>query len=275
MSPLSAQIISAITAAILLLAIGVPIIRRKLSGERGISTAGFDRRDLYIGVFLILFYSITPLTAFCSVKPEQAASPAAEATLTAGKILVGVLVQLVVMSSIIMRLASRNIAPQVGWKRFISSNQAWLIVLAVFTPFICLAMMEATGFSAWIAQLTNSPMHQESVKQLQNGSIPVKITLAFTAVICAPFIEELGFRGYLYPLLKKFSGPVFSCIITSLLFGIVHMNLVMLLPLSLLGVLLVITYERTRSIWAPIATHMVFNLITVVNILFIGTDSLS
>ena len=38
-----------------------------------------------------------------------------------------------------------------------------------------------------------------------------------------------------------------------------------LLPLFLLGLILVWIYERTGSIWAPIALHACFNTVTVIS----------
>ena len=274
MSPLSAQIISIITASILLLGIGWPIVMRRMGikphAPMGISPTGFDRRDVLIGFFFLLFYGITPLTAFLS---KDAAN--AETTLTVGQIIGKIMVQAFATAAVFMRLLSRDLKPHAGWNRFISLKQVGLILIAVISPFICLNLMNLTGIVEWIAQKTDSSIFQDSVEQLRTGSLSVKLALAISAVICAPFIEELVFRGYLYPLLKKFTGPVFSCIMTSLLFGIVHMNLIMLIPLSLMGVLLVLVYERTKSIWAPITVHIIFNLITVVNILFIEPKFLS
>ena len=57
---------------------------------------------------------------------------------------------------------------------------------------------------------------QEIVQTLMaNDDISLKIAIAVSAIIFAPLIEEVIFRGYIYPVIKRFSHPVFSCVITS------------------------------------------------------------
>ena len=88
--------------------------------------------------------------------------------------------------------------------------------------------------------------------------------------IAAPIVEELIFRGYLYPIMKKYTGAWFALISSSLLFGIIHVSLVPLIPLALFGAILVLLYEYTESIWTPIIAHCIFNTATLVNILYPG-----
>ena len=84
---------------------------------------------------------------------------------------------------------------------------------------------------------------QEIVQTLMtNDDISLKIAIALSAIIFAPLIEEVIFRGYLYPVIKRFSHPIFSCVITSLLFAGIHSNLEGLMPLFLLAIVLAIFY---------------------------------
>ena len=82
--------------------------------------------------------------------------------------------------------------------------------------------------------------------------------------------EELIFRGYLYPIMKKYMGVWFALITTSLLFGIIHVSLVPFIPLAIFGAVLVLLYEYTGSIWTPIIAHCIFNTATLINILYPG-----
>ena len=83
------------------------------------------------------------------------------------------------------------------------------------------------------------------------------------AVIGAPIAEEIIFRGYLYPVAKKYTSQWFAIVFTGVLFGVVHMNLMGLPTLALMGVILAILYERTGSLWAPIICHMAFNAMSM------------
>ena len=83
-------------------------------------------------------------------------------------------------------------------------------------------------------------------------------TIVLTAVI-VPIIEEVMFRGVLYRWLRKFSSMTMAVGLSSIVFGMVH-GIVHLIPaLTILGVVLAWSYERTGSLWAPILIHGIFN----------------
>lgn len=80
---------------------------------------------------------------------------------------------------------------------------------------------------------------------------------ALTAVIFAPFLEELVFRGILLHRLAYKWGAYQGAILSALSFGLMH-------GISAghvyAGLLLTILYLRSRSLWLPIFAHMSYNL---------------
>lgn len=92
------------------------------------------------------------------------------------------------------------------------------------------------------------------------GDTPMGIFLAiFVMIGIAPLVEELFFRGYVYPIFKKhFTIPVAS-VFSALLFGFFHLEFQVLIPLFLLGLILNWLFEKTRSLWTPIVFHMINN----------------
>lgn len=82
-------------------------------------------------------------------------------------------------------------------------------------------------------------------------------------VIVAPIAEEAFFRGVVFNAWYREGGRRAAYIGSSLLFGVIHLNLVAFVPIVLLGLILAWVYERTRNILAPIAVHAVFNGINV------------
>jgi len=82
---------------------------------------------------------------------------------------------------------------------------------------------------------------------------------AFLVIVVAPVAEEFIFRGLLYGVAKKFGGRMPALIATSALFAAIHLNPVAIVPLFVLSVVLTLAYERTGSLWTPIAMHMFFN----------------
>ncbi|MEO8615011.1 MAG: type II CAAX endopeptidase family protein [Luteolibacter sp.] len=142
----------------------------------------------------------------------------------------------------------------------------WVFLIApgaVFLMWIFFGTLQAAGYMKWMESFGVESV-QETVKLLQNSTDPLVLGLmAFAAVIAAPICEELVFRGYFYPAAKKFAGPWAAGIFSALIFASAHGSLSALLPLFIFGCLLVLIYEKTGSLWAPIAVHFCFNGATV------------
>lgn len=84
--------------------------------------------------------------------------------------------------------------------------------------------------------------------------------LAFiTLVVMAPFAEELLFRGYLYGKLRHYAPVWVSIVVTSILFGAVHMQWNVGIDVFVLSVALTSLRELTGSIWAGVLVHMLKN----------------
>ncbi len=103
---------------------------------------------------------------------------------------------------------------------------------------------------------------QAPVQMLQGASsLPTKLVIGVLAVVVAPFVEELVFRGLIYPTLKQHGFPGLALWGTSLLFAAIHNNLAILLPLAFLAIVLTLLYETTDNLLAPIFTHSLFNFV--------------
>jgi membrane protease YdiL (CAAX protease family) len=98
---------------------------------------------------------------------------------------------------------------------------------------------------------------------LESDNNALRIVLIISATMVAPLVEEIIFRGYLYAVIKRYSGCVFAAITTSLLFAVVHGNLPGMLPLFILALILTLAYELTGCLWVPIVAHSLFNLFNI------------
>ena len=78
-------------------------------------------------------------------------------------------------------------------------------------------------------------------------------------VVVAPIFEEILFRGRLYGLLRVKTSPLVAVTLSSLMFGIMHLQPAVMLEGVLMGLLFSYAYLRTRSIFAPIILHMCNN----------------
>ena len=74
-----------------------------------------------------------------------------------------------------------------------------------------------------------------------------------------PIAEELMFRGLIFRHLKSFMGRKTAIVLSALLFGMYHGNMVQGIYAFLMGFLLVWVYERFGSIFAPVLFHCAAN----------------
>ncbi len=94
------------------------------------------------------------------------------------------------------------------------------------------------------------------------------VVIIFAVLFVAPFIEEVLFRGFLYPAFNRYMGIYPAIILTSLLFAFAHYPQIRE-SYSFMAVIfvlsLVITYVRARtgSTWIAIIMHHIYNLVSV------------
>lgn len=99
--------------------------------------------------------------------------------------------------------------------------------------------------------------------------------LALFGILFAPLVEELFFRGFLYPALARRIGMTSAVILTAASFAVIHQGQLAhaWLPLSwlfLVGMVLTLVRVKTRSVALCVAIHMGYNL-TLFAVTFIGT----
>lgn len=85
--------------------------------------------------------------------------------------------------------------------------------------------------------------------------------LVLVAVVAAPLVEELVFRGVLFRKLRFQYGAGIALLSTSLLFAALHPG--RQLNMAMLGVQLVLLYTSTRTLWAPVLAHLINNSVGV------------
>ena len=81
------------------------------------------------------------------------------------------------------------------------------------------------------------------------------------AVVVAPILEELIFRGRLYSLFRREMAPSLAVILTSVLFAAAHGSFVVALDAFIAGVILSYFYLSSGSIILPIVLHICNNAV--------------
>jgi membrane protease YdiL (CAAX protease family) len=107
------------------------------------------------------------------------------------------------------------------------------------------------------------------------GGTSAGIGLGLTILgIClvGPATEELYFRGVLYGAVRRY-GPPIAIVLSALLFSVVHFQPRAIPILFVLGAALAFLYERTGSLWPPIAFHVLQNSLAMVGALAADAES--
>ncbi len=160
-------------------------------------------------------------------------------------------------------------------KREMGLQQAWPSIRDIgLAPLALLASLILTGIGFFIAS-----HFFEGFNVLQEQQIPfdrgssytyLQLLLIFlTLVVFAPIAEELLFRGYLYGKLRRYVSSVTAVLLSSILFGALHLGFGELHELQwnagintlALGLCMAVLREYTGSVWSGIILHTIKNFI--------------
>ncbi|MBS3990538.1 MAG: CPBP family intramembrane metalloprotease [Erysipelothrix sp.] len=180
-------------------------------------------------------------------------------------ILIGI--QLVFTVFIMSSLANENVEK---WTWSIRFKE-----ILKFVFFIYIALIAINGLiSQFTAQSTsdNQLLIMEVFKE-------APLYIIFVAVIFAPIVEEILFRGIIYRTLRFHKFKYIALIVSSFLFGVLHVyesilvgryeDLWFILVYMAIGWFMSVIYEKSGDILAPIALHMVYNAIAVLTLFLI------
>jgi membrane protease YdiL (CAAX protease family) len=190
------------------------------------------------------------------------------------------------------------------------SHNAWFVLSIEFLVYLLLVGFMA--FLVWVRHKTplaqairwNLPNGRRAVYALAGGlalalfsdvaqvifnrwipkSLPITeffqdrssaLLLAGFGVLIAPLVEEMLFRGFLYPALSRWTGPATAVIVTAAGFAFIHggqlaYSLVPLLLIFVVGIVLTVTRAVTKSVATSVLVHMAYNF-TLFLQFYIGT----
>ena len=81
--------------------------------------------------------------------------------------------------------------------------------------------------------------------------------------LLVPIAEELVFRGLMYRRMREDTGIVVSVFYSALVFGLFHGNLVQRIYGMAMGLMLAYVCEKYGSVKAPIAAHIMVNMVSI------------
>jgi hypothetical protein len=152
--------------------------------------------------------------------------------------------------------------PRHGWRDL----RAGLLALAVTMPLV-LAVNEVVMILATIFGQPPDQLGHEMLRKMQEApTLGVKAALVLSAVVVAPVLEEITFRGLVQTLLLRVLGAQWRWLVVIAgagLFALIHVPVLPswhpLAALAMLALVLGWLYERTGSLVACIVLHAGFN----------------
>lgn len=110
-----------------------------------------------------------------------------------------------------------------------------------------------------------SPATMESFNELMGSALGGNEFMAFLAVvILAPIAEEILFRGIIFRMLSKHWSEMAAIIVSTVLFGLYHGNLMQAIYVLPIGLLLGYTACKCKSVLPCILIHMINNFMPYV-----------
>ncbi len=136
-------------------------------------------------------------------------------------------------------------------------DERWISTYCFLAAF---AFLTAIGVNILFYQLGIAES-SESFGQVRESQFSVSFMVGLILYgIISPIAEEAVFRGLIYNRMKRCFSYGIALVISSLLFGCYHGNLVQAVYGTLLGLLIAYAYELYQSFAAPVIFHSVANI---------------
>lgn len=136
-------------------------------------------------------------------------------------------------------------------------SMAWSVINGVGWGALaaCVAFIYLKGLSLFPAWKIWK--HDAQLSSFLTG-VDKSIFLIILMVVAAPVVEEFLFRGLIFQGIRRSTGPVLAVLGSAAVFAVVHPP-ISVVPVFALGVATAISYQRSRTLLAPMITHAVYN----------------
>jgi membrane protease YdiL (CAAX protease family) len=159
-------------------------------------------------------------------------------------------------AAFVLGIAGIRFAPWLGLRRL--SLRHALVAAAVAA-----ANQPVVSFLTWIAHnaLPRGVVEDFDAKQRMLDSVfRMNATpMLITVTLAAPLGEELFFRGFALPALRRSWGPLAAVVVSGVLFSLLHMDAVGFVGLMEIGMLLAALRWWSGSLWAAVIGHAANN----------------
>lgn len=143
---------------------------------------------------------------------------------------------------------------------------------------LVIIMLVANILLSFIVSILTKTDNSANQQQIVQAATLIPIITLLSTCIFSPIIEELVFRAGTFTFLRGKCGFVVAAIISSILFGSIHvldsllagnfLDVSYLFVYSAIGIVLAYGYEKTDSVFVTIGIHMLNNIISILIMYF-------
>ncbi|GBF11432.1 CPBP family intramembrane glutamic endopeptidase [Tepidibacillus sp. HK-1] len=156
----------------------------------------------------------------------------------------------------------QGIGLQTGFSWF----KALIFIIVIYLSiglFIDLLVTEpiAKLFDLELVSWREEQISQEILGASQNGWLGSIFEILMIGLL-VPIAEEIMFRGLIQTIIHRKLGKWVGMILTALLFALIHVDLSLLAPLFVIGMVLSWLKVYFNSLWPPIMFHILMNSIS-------------
>lgn len=222
---------------------------------------------------------LTALFTFAVVDAIRSPAGAADEALpSAGRMIAGVVFSTLILALVIGGIFGGLAARGIRWREVFGLDRLGPGAVLGYAVLLLACALPLVGCSSLLSKLLLAAADhpddsaQEMVRFLgTNGSRAARLVVAGSAVVAAPILEELIFRGFLYGVVRRYAGVTVGLLFNATLFAAIHTHLPSFGGLFVLAICLTLAYEWTGSIFVPITMHALFNSLSVMALLHGGT----
>lgn len=153
---------------------------------------------------------------------------------------------------LIFKLRKKKFRQEVTLMAFDKKSIVPILIMGVAVQFFVSYIMELLP----IPEDMMNAYVQASSPLLQSQNLFIQI---IALAVVAPIAEEIVFRGLILSRFKKAMPTVVAIVLSAVLFGLVHLQLLWIIYATLIGILLAVVAEQEKSIGASILLHMAIN----------------
>lgn len=148
-----------------------------------------------------------------------------------------------------------------SWPKGLLIAIGWLIILRIFIVAYGILLELGFGFEPSTGTV-------DWIPRLFGQEFWGLLAAAFLVAVVAPIGEEIFFRGFIYPALRKRWGAGLAMVLSACIFTLFHLHWWLFVPVFSIGVALAYLYERYGSLTPSILLHSFNNLLSIVGVYY-------